>query len=365
MVMVVYILYLFGPLTALILGLFSSLVPRRSLLVPRPSSLRWIIESVVLVVLAGGTALFSHNKGLKVMLEVDYCAYHKQWPQVLTASRRHPANFLTVHLVNRALYHTGRLGSDMFSFPQHINTLLLTDKDYVESYWQKFDAYLELGFINRAEHELTVSLEQFGEHPVILKRLALVNMVKGNLDTARVYLNVLSKTLFDAGWADNYLDKIESASDLAADGRIKYLRSLMMENNYGYTSIDGEKILSDLLARNKQNRMAFEYLMSSFLITIQLDKLVQNIYRLDDFDYPQIPRLYEEAILIYEYLRHKAVDLHGRQISLQSRRRFDSFNQIYIGRYRQNKQAAFNELAENYGDSYFFYYLYGLSGIKK
>ena len=241
---------------------------------------------------------------------------------------------------------------------------MLFAKKY-QTLYSCFYQMIELGFINKAEHELTASLEQFGEHPVILKRLALINMAKGNLDTARVYLNAISKTLFDAGWADNYLDKIESVSDLAADGRIKYLRSLMMENNYGYTSIDGEKILLDLLAKNKQNRMAFEYLMSSFLLTIQLDKLVQNLYRLDDFDYPQIPRLYEEAILIYEYLGRKTVDLRGRRISLQSRQRFDSFNQIYLGRYRQNKQAAFNELAENYGDTYFFYYLYGLSGLKK
>ena len=300
------------------------------------------------------------------MLEVDYYAYHKQWPQVITIAHRYPGNnFFVVHSANMALYHTGRLGYDMFSYPQHINTLLLTDKGYTEAYWQKFDVYLELGFINSAEHELVESLEVLGERPLILKRLALINMVKVNLGAARIYLNALGRTLFDADWADNYLDKLESDPNLSTDKEIWHLRGLMMESNYGYTALGGEKILLDLLAKNKQNRMAFEYLMSSFLMMMQFDKLVQNVYRLDDFDYPQIPRLYEEAILIYEYLRRKAVDLRGRRISLQSRQRFDSFNQIYLGRYRQNKQAAFNELAENYGDTYFFYYLYGLSGMKK
>jgi hypothetical protein len=49
---------------------------------------------------------------------------------------------------------------------------------------------------------------------------------------------------------------------------------------------------------------------------------------------------------------------------LESQQRFEAFSQTYE-RYGRNKQAAFKELAKNYGDSYLFYCVYGFSGMKK
>jgi hypothetical protein len=121
----------------------------------------------------------------------------------------------------------------------------------------------------------------------------------------------------------------------------------------------------DLFDKNSRNRMAFEYLEAYYLLTNQLDKFIGALGRLDDFDYSGLPRAYEEAILLYSYLTKKKIEIPGCEISVKSRERFDGFNNIYIGRYRASKMLALNELAKDYGDSYFFYYLYGLSGVKK
>jgi hypothetical protein len=100
-------------------------------------------------------------------------------------------------------------------------------------------------------------------------------------------------------------------------------------------------------------------------LTGQLDKFIGALRRLDDFDYGGLPRAYEEAILIYSRITKKNIEIPGFEISAKSRERFDGFNNIYIGRYRANRVPALNELAKDYGDSYFFYYLYGQSGMKK
>jgi len=139
---------------------------------------------------------------------------------------------------------------------------------------------------------------------------------------------------------------------------------LMMEKEYGATSFENIDMLLFLLQKNKQNHMAFEYLMASYLVTAQLDKLVQNLDRLDDFDYPHIPKLYEEAILIYVYQTEKSVLLNGSWGSPELRQRLDNFIRIY-DRYERNKQAAFDELVKNYGNSYFFYNIYRFSGMKQ
>ena len=289
------------------------------------------------------------------------------WPEALAAAHRHPTNnFYVVHAANQALYHTGRLGYDMFSYPQHPNTLFLPFKKTTEGHWQRFDTYIDLGFISRAEHSLTTSLAEFGKRPMILKRLALVNIIKDNLDTARIYLVALSKTLFDADWANDYLNRFEQAPDSVANKRVQYLRRSMAEKDYGHLFFINEELLLDLLEKNRQNQMAFEYLMTKYLFDRRLDKFMQNLSRLDDFNYSEIPRLYEEAVILYILNKGKGtvVDLQGRRISRQSHQRFDDFNRT-LRHYGGDKQAAFNELWKNYGDSYLFYFMYGFSGAER
>jgi hypothetical protein len=80
--------------------------------------------------------------------------------------------------------------------------------------------------------------------------------------------------------------------------------------------------------------------------------------------YPELPTHYQEAILLYSLEKRTTVDLYGYRLSPELIQRSKSFADIF-NRYREDKQAAFNKLAKDYGDSYFFYYTYGVSGMKK
>jgi len=380
MVIMVYILYLLLPLTALGLGLWQIIVKRKVKKRPHSKSskpgsriiawytgsplCRWIIESCILFAIAGSAVFFSYDKKVRALFKVDYYTCHEMWPEVLLAASSFSNDYYIVHTVNRALYHTGRLGCDMFCYPQHPDAMFLTAQEHHPAHWKRFDIFIELGFINLAENALVESLEIFGERPILLKRLALVNMVKANAGAVRVYLGALSKTLFHAEWANNYLTHLQSDPNFATDDRIQHLRNLMVEKDSPFRGYSPEKALLALLEKNRQNRMAFEYRMAWYMLIGQLDKFIENIDRLDDFDYPEIPRLYEEAILVYVFNTRKTVNLRGRRISPQSRRRFEGFIQV-LKRYGGNTQAAFNELAKSYGDSYFFYRVYGISGVKK
>lgn len=107
--------------------------------------------------------------------------------------------------------------------------------------------------------------------------------------------------------------------------------------------------------------MAFEYLMACYLMGKQHSLLVQNLYRLGDFGYSEIPRLYEEVMIVYSVMTGKA---SVRQISPESLERWEEFRQILI-RYDGDVKAALNDLKEQYGDTYFFYNLYGFTGAEK
>lgn len=381
MVEALYVLYLLLPSTALLLGLWrlsaGRKIKQRSL--RKSHKLRakilswhtgspvfkWSLESALLLLFSGTAVFFFTDYKLRTILQADYYAYHKMWPQVLAAYRRHPNSFFIVHAVNRALYHTGRLPYDMFKYNQHPDTLFLTSVEHQPAWWKKADVFIDLGVMNMGEGALVESIERLGERPYILKRLALIAMVKQDINTARVYLGALSKTLFHADWADKYLKIIDSGADLSTDKYIRHLTSLTMENDYGFTGFRPEKILLDVLDKNKYNHMAFEYLMAWYLLTSQLDSFVQNLHRLDDFDYPQIPPLYEQAILIYEVLTGKEVDLKGRQISPQTYDLARRFSDISTSLGATDRLTAMRLTLRDFGDSYLFYFNFGDLGIAK
>jgi hypothetical protein len=64
------------------------------------------------------------------------------------------------------------------------------------------------------------------------------------------------------------------------------------------------------------------------------------------------------------YSTKKPVRLAGYQPSLEARQQIENFSRIFNG-HNRNKQKAFSELAKDYGDSYFFYHIYGFSGVRK
>lgn len=360
-IILIYLLYLFFPLVVIRFSETKTVVSES-----KESALNSTLSVLAFCVIAGGVVFFAYDKSARNSLAVNYFTANKVWPQVLKHINCGLDDSQMIFQANRALFYTERLAYDLFAYPQKPENLFLEPaltSEKGNKKWQKVDFYIDLGFINYAEYYALVCLDEFGERPEILKRLALINMVKGSIDAARVYLTALSKTLFYSGWADEYLNKIAADSSLSSDSRIQYLRSIMLEKDYiiSVGCIDIEKLLSALLDKNKHNKMAFEYQMSFYLLNRQLDKLVQNLNRLNDFVYPDnIPTLYEEALLIHKYRTNKNVDLGPCEISPESIQRYVDFTRI-----RNKGSFALNELKQKYGHSYYFYYFYGPSGLKK
>ena len=321
---------------------------------------KWTVESTVLFAAGGWAVLFWHNGETKKFFEVDYYVSQSKWEEALGCAPRSSEGHFVIHSIDRALYHAGRLGYDILRYPQHPGILLLSIKGDASISWKRFDTNMDLGLINRAEHDLVESLTEFGERPILLERLALVNMVKGRIEAARTFLVALSKTLFHSGWAESYLERLEEDPNLSGDERVQEMRGLMLKRDYHFTLLDEDEVLQDLLENNRRNRMAFEYLMARCLLTGGLERFGENLKRLGDFNYQRMPRLYEEAIL-YMGERGQKVELDGLEVSEEAHRRFSEFQRIY-NLYGKNKAMALNELWENYGDSYFFYRLYVFPG---
>ena len=314
--------------------------------------------------IVGAAAFFSRNGKCEKMLRIHYHACKRMWPKVLETAGHKSTEYFTINAVNRALYHTGRLGSEMFMHPQHPDALLLTGEDQVILCWHKFDTQLDLGLLNMAQKNFSECLEVYGEHPLLLRRLALINMAKRNMNAARIYLTALTKTLFHADWGREYLSELQADPELSSDERVQSLRSIGMRKDHPTVFFAPERMYLTLLQENNKNRMAFEYLMASYMLSRQLGKLVQNLKWMNEFGYMELPRYYQEAIFIHACWTNQPVFLHGRSLDPKIQEQIEQFSKVF-NEYGRDKKAAIDALVQAHRGSYFFYHLYGFSGVKR
>jgi len=299
-----------------------------------------------------GTVFFYRDPGVRNLFAIDYYSRQRMWSDVLETARHSRPHYLICHAVNRALSHTGRLGDDMFTYFQDPNALFLTAR---EALWQKADTYTDLGLLGEAEFALTSSLQMFGEKPTLLQRLARINMAKGDLSTAGVYLSALSKVPFWRGWARENLARLQSDPNLSQAEDIQQLRSVRLKQDF-VRQVD---MVSYLLAENPKNRMAYDYGMAYLLLTRNLGGLIRFFGTHRDAGESRIPRHYEEAFLLA-----RRANLEGPPVSPASTNRFESFMKA-LQPFGRDVQAARKPLREGFGDSYYYYYfLLGSSGVR-
>jgi len=332
------------------------------------------LELTIVLVVAVITVPLSFVNSDKTLLRINRFADQKMWPQVLEEARVLPHNrysFAATQAVNRALYETNKLPYEMFSYPQEPGYFMFDWGTLRPAFpFQLGDISLQLGLVSEAQYYACNGLGIYGDHPLILKWLALINIVKEQPEAAKVFLRVLTGYSHYRGWAKDALRRLEADPLWSTDPQVEHIRSVMVPrcpSNIGLflQTLSPENEFDELLQRNKYNRMAFEYKMAYYLLNRQLDKLVSELHRLDDFNYPTIPRHYEEAIAIYEHFSGEKVDLHGRQVNPQIRQTCREFFESlapYVTSYGVlSKQKVFEALGERFGDTYFFYYLFSQS----
>jgi len=334
------------------------------------NKLNFLFKTFVLLIVTVFVTLFTFDENTNIMLRVNYFSNEEIWDKVLEEAKRIPFGHyhpLITHEANKALYYTGRLPYDMFSYTQDIRAMFAigpfnTDRfNFLLAEFPRLgDTCFRLGLLNYAELCAHEALEVIGERPAILKQLFLINVVKGNIRVAKVFLNLLSKDLIYGKEAEHYRRHLAEDTLMTSDDLVQNTRSMILDTDFD-TGFNLE-ILFKALLHNKQNRMAFEYLMAYYLLTVQLDKFAQNIYRLNDYNYTGIPRHYEEAINIHTNMTGKKVDLHGRMPSGESIKRLHKFIPI-ANYYSNNRSEGIRILSKDFGDSYYFYhYLFSTLG---
>jgi tetratricopeptide (TPR) repeat protein len=324
--------------------------------------LAWRGPSLTIGALLIGWALVwvSLDQYHKNLAQIEYYAALQQDDSLLKVAARMKAIRPDAEIRTRlALYHTGRLTQELFSFPNGGSGLVFPGLVFgVGAARSEIDTMFELGQVNEAEHMAQESLEFDGDRPDVLRVLAKINIIKGRPQAAAVFLNALRQIPFQGAWAKACLAQLETNPLLTGDPELDQVRSRMPATDFphGSMSAAAENLLHQLLDFNPRNQMAFEYLMAHYLMTTDLRRLSQQIGPLQTFAYPAIPRNVEEALLLGQK-QGLQFDLPGPTISAETRQRFQGFCDV-LDRAEGKGVSPLPFLEQDFGTTFWYYYFW-------
>ena len=309
---------------------------------------------VVLAFLLGWAAIWlTFDRRQKLLAEIDYDASCGQYEAVLAAARQVKAlNDPAKVRVQLALYHTGRLAEELFSFHNLIEEA--PSEGIGEDCRAQSQPLFELGLVNDAEHMACEALVMEGDRPDLLRLLARINLLKDRPQAAQVFLNVLSLIPFQGERANDAWPTMDPQMPTAERAFLARMRAPVLTNDVLHDGLPVGRLLDVLLASNPTNQMAFEYVMADYLLDLDLKKAVEHLRLLDNFNYARIPRPYEEALVLYQEVDGVQVELKGRAIRPETAERFRQFREA--ARQLEGRAEGRAAMAAKFGDTYWYYY---------
>ena len=233
----------------------------------------WGLSTFLLVTIGMGSIVWKNSnlKAEKVM-QYDFMATHQQWNRILeTANAEKPNNQIGVTVQNLALAMRGMLLDHMFEYNQNGIAGLLPDvQTDATSPMPTAEAFYQLGMINVAQRtvfEAQESILDFQKSGRCYKRLAQTNLINGNYKVARKYLMALQKTLFYRTWANETLPLLGNEKAIAKHPEYGRLRQCAYKNDFYFSDHVTPEMLKDLYFSNRDNHMAYQYLVAYYLLT--------------------------------------------------------------------------------------------------
>jgi hypothetical protein len=322
----------------------------------------WIKNSItftciLILIIVLGKQLFGNPH--KYNAQIEYFAYKKEWDNVLKLKNKVAIkDRISLFHLNRALYHTGQMSNKLFTIRQHwgVNTLFLTIEFNRTCTINSSDLFYDMGFIKGAKYWALEAQTYKPYSPRILERLVSASVLLKDTLTVNKYLSVLSHSVITRKWAHNLKEKMTC---IGIDSiRKEWFGNRILEQDIYY--IDNKNPNRDLiqiLKKDPGNKMAFEYLMSYYLLSSELGNFHKFLQKYGNYYYKTVPELYQQALIMYQLSMNVTEEQMGYHISNAVLNEMSQFNKILI-EYKLDVRKAQKDLYKNFGDSYWYFLRY-------
>lgn len=241
------------------------------------------VITFALVATVMGTVVWKNaNFKAEKIMQYDFMATHQQWNRIITTiNKEKPNNQIGVTVQNLALAMRGMLADQMFNYNQNGLLGLLPDvQTDATSPMPTAEVFYQLGMINMAQRtvfEAQEAILDFQKSARCYKRLAQTNLINGDYEVARKYLTALQKTLFYSDWADETIALLGNEEAIAKHPEYGHLRSCVYKNDFYFGDHTTVEMLQDLYRSNKENRLAYDYLMAYYVLTGDVENFKDQI----------------------------------------------------------------------------------------
>ncbi len=214
------------------------------------------------------------------LIKYDYLVRTQQWKAIIEeAEKQHPDLPMSVCATNLALGMTNQLGERAFDFFQKGSEGLFPtfERDF-NSTMLTGEAYFQLGLVNTAQRyafEAMEAIPDYRKSGRVMKRLAETNLINGDYKVAEKYLQLLEKTIFYRKWAQGRLQMVADTTAIERHPLYGRLRKMRLESDFLFSEPEMDKVCGQLLVRNKDNKLAMQYLLLHPLLNHDLQTFMQ------------------------------------------------------------------------------------------
>lgn len=276
------------------------------------------------------------------LLDYDFLLRTEQWDKIVEKAEHKQAETpMSVCIVNLALSERGELADRVFEFYQNGGEgLIPTFVRNMISPIAPAEVFYRLGMVNEASRymfEAQEAIPNYRKSGRLTQRIIDCEIVNGNYAVARKLLHLLLQSPMYRQWSENHLAMLGNERVINTDpvyGRLRQLRQKKQDFLYSDREID--QMLGLLFMQNKDNKMAYEYLVCYDLLQRDIDHFMQY-YSLGRYiDYDHIPRPFQE-ILIGRWIQSHG-DLKGLPYSVDQMTVENTVD--FIRTYTTNKNDA-------------------------
>lgn len=204
-----------------------------------------------------------------------------RWEAIISkAEKQTPDKPLTVASLNLALAMQGQLLQRGFDFFQNgwEGAFPSFNKQY-ETSIMTAEIYYYLGLVNTAQRLDFEANEALGDNTKsvrVVKRLAETNLINGEYEAARRYLDLLEETLFYSRWAKRTKALLGNEKAIGEHPVYGHIRKLRLDDDFMFSDREVDKIMGHLLKHNRDNSLAVQYFL--FLPQLEGDQQKYKMY---------------------------------------------------------------------------------------
>jgi hypothetical protein len=313
---------------------------------------------IIGVVFASNTVfLFNiYNPQTARVIELEKLVFEEKWNDAIALHEKNPSrNLIGQYFYNIALSETDQLCERLFFGSQDFaaGSLVLPWGDEHLDRGAYF--YYAIGLVNEAHRWAYEEMVVYGNRPQNIKLLAKTSLINGDYEMAKMYINILKKTIYYKTWAKKYEEMADKPELISTDPDLGAKIALLPKTNFFIQFNEPQNNLPLILEGQPDNRRAIEYYMAGLLLAKKVELAVNNVKSLKASGYDHIPRHIEEALLIYYNSTKQIPELGGLFINPETQIRFDKYFSSYVNA-RKNPKTLKENMQNQFGNTFWYYF---------